>query len=266
MRSQCTPLPVSCSSTTNRPDRWGSANRRPRYPILRLVACAISLAGCAEDRARRLDEADQAYSLRAGDETLAALARLPDDAEALWRIARIEVWLGRPENGRAAAERAVALDPRSGEALLWAGYAGALAIAARPVGERLIEAPLVESRLRAALEVDPSAARAHVGLAILALALAQEPADFPRDLPDPALHLRVARELRPGLTEPHLLLARIHLARGDPEAAARDLEPLLGDAPEAMDGPNWPDAQVSEWAAASRQARALRAALFRLPE
>ncbi|MBI4612083.1 MAG: hypothetical protein HY720_00575 [Planctomycetes bacterium] len=204
-------------------------------------------------------ERDRADARTGADLLEEALARRPDDPEALWRLARLEVFLGRPHAAWRRAERAAELEPGSAQAALWAGYAGALEIASRPVGERLAEAPAVLGRLERATRLDPGLARAHLGLAILSLALEEEPSPAPFERPDAALHLSLARELRPGLPEPHLLLARRLLAAGDPQGARHELEVLLGPPPEERDGPHFPEAQIAEWFAARESARAMLA-------
>jgi tetratricopeptide (TPR) repeat protein len=175
-----------------------------------LVASVLALAAparaavlpkCAEHLEHgRLDEARACYA--------AALRRERDPqvlAEAQWR-------LGRREQANALFRRAVAERPKDpAPRIAW--------------GRLFLEShnpPEAEKLFEEALGLDPKAAGAHLGLALVAAESFDESATE---------HAQTALELDPTLTEARVLLARLALEEQDPKAAAAHL-----DAAEKMPG------------------------------
>lgn len=141
------------------------------------------------------------------------------DAEVLWRLARAYWWkatrctsdkaskLVLLEKGRAAAERAAAIDPASADAHHW--YAACMAQSAQVRGilqSLFVVKPTVEA-LERALEADPNHARTHYFLAELLY-----------QLPGPPLSIgnrqravdeaRIAVRLDPRSSSHHLVLGK----------------------------------------------------------
>lgn len=219
------------------------------FPLV-LVCALVTVAAAAETPvAPDLSAADAHWSARAElSEARAAVAayrsateQAPDAYEAWWRLARACWWLGdhvpRSEclavfdQGKASAEKAVALDPKRIEGHYWLGVCLGRTGEERGILNSLFMVDPIAKSMEACLRIDPKYGRAQHVLGVLY----RKAPGWPLSRGDMNKSLDYARQAvanAPELVITHIGLAETLMALGRKDEARQELKLAL-----ALPGP-----------------------------
>jgi tetratricopeptide (TPR) repeat protein len=243
---------------------WGS----PRLLLLRVLCLFLGALSVPYPYATAQESAsaapDQLYTRRgdpgnaqrAAELWTAEIQRQPQNAEAAWKLARVDYWLGGHaasadagrffDDGVARARAAVALAPNRPEGHFWlAANMGAL-------GERSSRAGLkyrgaIKEELETVLRLAPEFQQGSADRA-LGRWYAKVPRLLGGSRTEAEAHLRASLKYNPQSTASHFFLAELRLDQGRPSEARAELQRVI-DAPD--DDPEW-DPENQEFKAKAR--------------
>jgi tetratricopeptide (TPR) repeat protein len=227
------------------PSRPGSSPRSASILLMR--SCILLLYICSFDATAHAEVADDLYAdranlasaRRAADIWSAELARNPQQFDVAWKLARADYWLGGHvpegerrtfyENGIAAGQKAIALQPTRPEGHFWmAANMGAMA-ESFGLRQGLKYRKPIKAELETVLKIDPSFQQGSADRA-LGRWYFKVPRLFGGSREQAEAHLRASLKYNGRNTASHFFLAELYIDWGRPADARAELQNVL-DAP-----------------------------------
>ena len=185
------------------------------------------------------DRANLASARRAADMWSAELARRPQQFDVAWKLARADYWLGGHvpagerrtfyENGIAAGQKAIALQPMRPEGHFWmAANMGAMA-ESFGLRQGLKYRRQIKAELETVLKIDPSFQQGSADRA-LGRWYFKVPRLFGGSREQAEAHLRASLKYNGHNTASHFFLAELYIDWGRPTDARAELQNVI-DAP-----------------------------------
>ncbi|NLI97660.1 hypothetical protein GX441_03250 [bacterium] len=206
-----------------------------------ICAVAFSVLFALDERLEKADEyylnrhKDQGYSLKAKSLCDEVLKEKPDDAQALWRLARLYVLFGdgksskdekisRYEAGRGYAEKAKGIDSKCAEAFFWYGVNIGRIGQTKGVLNSLSLAGPVKEAFEKALALNSKFAPAMDGLAVWYM---EVPGVAGGDLNKSVEYLKKGIGIEPNYSLLYVDLAKVYIKQKNYSAARDQLKKCL---------------------------------------
>lgn len=237
------------------------------YKVLRVFMMALILCLCLPllaaasggELVKQGDElfaqrVDMAKARQAAQAYTQAMEADPQNAQAAWKLARVQYWLGKHaegddakiadfEKGIAAAKKAIAIDPKSKGGHYWLGVSYGLYGSAKGITKSLALIDPIKEEMAQVIELDPKYDSGGA-YRVLGRLYFKVPGLFGGDNDKAIENLQEAIKYGPNRWLNHLYLAEVYVDEDETGKAKTLLKAVLAGPPETGMEPEWDEEKI----------------------